>query len=162
MLSAVIETRNEAEALARTLAALVPAAVEGLLGEVIVCQAMPSEPVRFIADHAGCRIAAGGFVAAFETARGDWFLLLEPGAVPLEGWIEAVGRHAASSDRPARFSRSRSARMPLLRKLFARPRPLECGLLLPRAEALGSFRKGWRAVARRPVVRLGAEILPAR
>ena len=37
MLSVLIETRNDEEGLARTLASLIAAAVEGVVREVIVC-----------------------------------------------------------------------------------------------------------------------------
>ena len=66
MLSVLIETRDEEERLARTLASLVGAAVEGVVREVIVCdtdEEMAQESERICSEH-----------VQVMTRDPDWFL----------------------------------------------------------------------------------------
>jgi len=111
MLSVLIETMNDGEGLARTLSSLVGAAVEGVVREVVVCDRGSTDATAAVADHAGCTFIANADIAAgIRRAKGDWLLLLEPGA-RLEGdWMAAVLDHAATATMPACFSRSRSCR----------------------------------------------------
>ncbi len=79
MITAIIETRNQEVSLAHALAALVPAATEGLIRDVIVVDYGSDDGTRMVADAAGCTIvdAAGETDArlrAVEQARGDWLL----------------------------------------------------------------------------------------
>ncbi len=79
MITAIIETLNEEISLAHALAALVPAATEGLIRDVIVIDRGSDDATRDVADAAGCTIieAAGEADAtrsAVEQARGDWLL----------------------------------------------------------------------------------------
>src|SRR5690606_10137882 len=79
MLSVLIETRNHEEELARTLASLVGGAVEGVVREVIICDAGSTDHTHMVAEHAGCRyVAEGGIGAAVRQAKGEWLVLLEP------------------------------------------------------------------------------------
>ena len=55
MLSAIIATHESERALVPTLAALVPGATAGLLGEVIVADAGSRDATAEVADIAGCR-----------------------------------------------------------------------------------------------------------
>src|SRR5690606_23169312 len=97
MLSVVIETLNQDDALARTLASLVPGAVEGVVREVIVCDAGSMDGTRDLADHAGCRyLPQSRAGAGLRHARSEWLLLLEPGATLRDGWIDAVAAHAGT------------------------------------------------------------------
>ncbi len=108
MLSVLIETRNDEEALARTLASLIGGAVEGVVREVIVCDRGSTDQTHYVAEHAGCHfLAEGGIAAGIAQAKGDWLLMLEPGARLVEGWIDDVVQHAAKQTMAARFSRSR-------------------------------------------------------
>jgi glycosyltransferase involved in cell wall biosynthesis len=59
MLSVVIETNNDEDALARTLASLVSAAVEGVVREVIVCDRGSTDRTHLVAEHAGCPFSPG-------------------------------------------------------------------------------------------------------
>lgn len=161
MLSVLIETRaGEEERLARTLASLVEAAVEGAVREVIVIDADGAPGVAHVADHAGCRMAATQ-PAAIEAARGDWLLMLEPGARLLQGWSESVLAHAAEAERPARLSRDRGLKGSLVRRLWGRSRPLARGLLIRRREA-AALAQGGRGIkgGLRPRS-LAARIVPA-
>src|SRR5690606_8591932 len=60
MLSVLIETHNHEDALARTLACLVSGAVEGVVREVIVCDAGSSDRTAIVAEHAGCHFIGEG------------------------------------------------------------------------------------------------------
>lgn len=165
MLSVLIETRNDEEGLARTLASLVGGAVEGLVREVIVCDAGSSDQTHYVAEHAGCHYLAQGSIAAgIKLAKGDWLLMLEPGARLAEGWIAEVGAHIARQTMAARFSRSRSTRTPFLARVLSRNRALAEGLLISvrQASALAKSAGSAEALARGLATkRLEAEILVA-
>lgn len=60
MLSVVIQTHNDEDSLARTLASLVSASVEGVVREVIVCDGGSTDRTHLVADHTGCQFIAGG------------------------------------------------------------------------------------------------------
>jgi hypothetical protein len=136
MLSVVIETRNDEEGLARTLAALVGGAVEGVVREVIVCDGGSTDQTHRVAEHAGCHfIAEGGITAAIRQAKGEWLLLLESGARPSEGWTESVVEHVAGSALPARLSRARGSRVPFWTRIFAPRRALAEGLVITKRQA---------------------------
>lgn len=165
MLSVLIETRNHEDALARTLASLVGGAVEGVVREVIVCDAGSSDHTHAVAEHAGCRYLADARAAAgVRQARGEWLLLLEPGARLLDGWMDAVLAHAAGATGAARFTRARQSRLPFLARVLAGRRPLADGLVITRRQALslslgdGSAGSIASSVSAR---RLDAEILAA-
>lgn len=93
MLSVVIPTGNSEEALARTLASLVPAAADGTVREVIVADAGSTDATVRVADGAGCVIVqsgpdlasclAAGAAAAY---RGEFILFLAAGVAPEAGW----------------------------------------------------------------------------
>src|SRR4051812_36783088 len=164
MISVLIETANDEEALARTLASLVRAVVEGVVREVIVCDRGSTDQTHYVAEHAGCRfVAEGGIASGIGMAKGDWLLFVEPGARPVEGWTEGVLAHMNKSTAPARLTRSRGARLPFLARVFSGNRGLAQGLLITKRQA-GSLAKGAgnaEALARGLAVKtLEAEIVP--
>lgn len=165
MLSVLIETKNDEEALARTLASLVGAAVEGVVRDVLVCDRGSTDHTEGVAEHAGCVFMANGDIAAaIGKAKGGWLLMLEPGA-RLEGdWMPAVLDHVATATMPACFSRSRGERTPFLSR-FLRPRgPLADGLLISKRQATALAKPGGDAasIARGLAMRrLRAGIRPA-
>lgn len=165
MLSVLIETRNDEEGLARTLASLIPAAVEGVVREVIVCDRGSIDGTHRVADQAGCHfLAEGGIRAGITQAKAEWLMLLEPGARLVEGWIDSVEEHVAKSAMAARFSRSRTARMPFFSRIFSGNRALAQGLVLSkgRASALSKTAGDAEGLARGLALRqLAGEILPA-
>lgn len=143
MISVIIECRNQESALAATLAALVQGAVEGLVAEVIVIDHGSTDGTAKLADAAGCRlVAAGDLHEVIGSARGDWLLLIEPGARPLLGWIEHLHQHIAGGRRAARFSPSREYREPFFARIRRRCSPLEHGVLVPKAQVLADGRTG--------------------
>lgn len=136
MLSVLIETLNDEEALARTLACLVGGAVDGVVREVVVCDGGSGDGTRAVAEHAGCHLVTGGIAAGIRQAKGDWLLFLEPGARLDDGWAEEAAEHVGRSTMPARFSRAPGSRAPFLSRLVARPTALAQGLLIPKRRAL--------------------------
>ena len=161
MLTVVMETRNDEEALARTLASLVGGSVEGVVREVMVHDRGSTDQTTLVADHAGCAVIddIGG---ALRRARGDWLLLLEPGARLADGWTEAALLHMSATTQPARFSRSRIGRPHFLARLFSPRRPFADGLLITRRQALALLRSGSElaAIARGlSTTRIAAEIV---
>lgn len=137
MLSVLIETKDHEEALARTLASLVPGAVEGVVREVIVCDRGSTDHTHRVAEHAGCQyLATGGIAAGIRQARFEWLLILEPGARLVEGWADEVAAYTARNTMAARFSRSRAHRPPFLSRVFSGNRALADGLLIPKRQAL--------------------------
>lgn len=163
MLSVLIETRDDEDGLARTLASLVGGAVEGVVREVIVCDAGSRDQTHHVAEHAGCRyLADAPLSAGIAQARSEWLLLLEPGARLRDGWTEAVVAHVGSSTDPARFTRARQSREPLLSRLFGGRRPLAEGLVVTKGQALARGDKSAAAIAKAVRARrIGAEILVA-
>lgn len=141
MLTVLIETRNDEDALARTLASLVSGSVEGMVREVLVHDRGSTDRTAVVADHAGCGIIANGDLAAgLRRARGEWFLIMEPGARLCDGWIEAVMDHVTHRTTPARFRRSRGAVPQLIARLFSRSRSLADGLLVSKPLALSRLK----------------------
>lgn len=165
MLTVVIETHNDEEGLARTLATLVVGSVEGVVREVMVLDRGSTDQTALVADHAGCTLVSGDVAGALKKARGDWLLFLEPGARLVDGWTEAAVAHMAEGSRPARFSRSRVGRPGLLARLFSPRRPLADGLLVTKRQALALLKGGELAALARDLstTRIAAEIVaPAR
>jgi glycosyltransferase involved in cell wall biosynthesis len=165
MLSVLIETRNDEEALSRTLASLIGAAVEGAVRDVIVCDRGSTDQTRYVAEHAGCQfVAEGGIAVGIARAKGDWLLIVEPGARLLEGWIEPVAMHIAKSTMPARFARARGERLPFLARVFSANRALALGLVIAKRQAFPLARNAGNAEALArglAVKQLAAEISPA-
>lgn len=165
MLTVLIETHNDEEPLARTLASLVPAAVEGLVRDVIVCDRQSLDHTHQVAEHAGCLFLANGEIhTALRRARGEWVLFLEPGARLIDGWMDPVVAHAAKMATPARFTRAREDRPGFFTRVFSARRPLADGLVMTRrqAMALGKSAASPEAIARGlSARRLSALISPA-
>ncbi|TGQ68532.1 glycosyl transferase family 2 [Mesorhizobium sp. M00.F.Ca.ET.186.01.1.1] len=164
MLSVLIETRNDEEGLARTLATLIGGAVEGVVRDVIVCDAGSTDQTHRVAEHAGCHFVTGGVGAGIGRAKGDWLLLLEPGARLADGWIDEVVAHTARQTMAARFSRARGSRVPFLARVFSANRALADGLVISKrqAAALAKNAASAEALARGLATRrLDAEIWAA-
>ncbi len=107
MISAVIATLNHEALLGRALSPLVPAAVSGLLNEVVVSDGGSTDATLDIADEAGARILRGPpegrLRRGCEAARCGWLLLLDPVAWLEPAWAEAAKGHIESSPGRAAF-----------------------------------------------------------
>jgi glycosyltransferase involved in cell wall biosynthesis len=165
LISVIIETRDNAEALARTLGSLVPAAVEGFVRDVTVRDTGSTDETRKVCDHAGARWLENAELSeAVKSGRCDWFLFLAPGARLLDGWIEPASVHMRKLTSPASFTRARSQRLGLFARLKGVPDALAEGLLIHRKQALALARDGMNAqgLARGLALnRLSGEIAPA-
>jgi len=129
MISAVLATLNDARRLGETLAVLVPAAVDGLVRQVIIVDMGSADETLEVADDAGATIVKGDLGAGIAVARERWVLVLDPGARLAAGWDDAVRAHMTSSDRPAVIRAG--ARKGLLSLMAPSP---AVALLTPRGE----------------------------
>lgn len=107
MLTAVILAESDPENLAATLSALVPAVVEGLLGDAVVVARLADAAVANVAEIAGASLAVapGGadpWREGGRLARRDWLLCLRAGDVPADGWMRAVDHFLVASARTRR------------------------------------------------------------
>jgi len=109
MISVIIPTLDAEANLAGTLTALVPAAVDGLIREVIVVDGGSGDRTVDIVDNAGAHLvkASGGrgsqLAAGALRARFGWFLFLHADTVLAPGWErEAAGfmEHVDLGKRP--------------------------------------------------------------
>lgn len=145
--SIVIPTLNAAGRIGPCLGALVPAALDGLLREVILADGGSEDGIADIAAAAGAtlltaRRGRGAQLAAgARRASGAWLLFLHADTVLQPGWIAAVRRHIARDPaRAAHFdlafdaggaAAAATARWANLRsRLFALPYG-DQGLLIP-------------------------------
>lgn len=100
MISVVLLASEDLPGLAAQMAMLVPAAVDGLVKEVILAGA--STPgVEALVEDSGARLvsvegdAAACLAAGAAAARGDWVLTLRAAPALREGWREPVEKHLA-------------------------------------------------------------------
>lgn len=100
MISVILPAVAPVHALAQLLAQLVPAAVDGLVKEVVIAGA--SEPgLEALIEDSGARfVAASGergalLAAGASVARGDWILALDPASGLPEAWRGPVEAHLA-------------------------------------------------------------------
>ena len=98
-----------AEAIVRTLAPLVAAAVRGLVRDVVLAGG-PGHQLATIADHAGCGFVeadteAEVLAGALAAARGDMLMFLCAGHIPEPGFFEEVEDLLAVGSPPGREAR---------------------------------------------------------
>jgi len=99
VISVVIPTFNAEDHLVRTLSALVPGVVEGLIKEVIIVDGGSEDSTLEIADSTGCEIVRTDQARGLQlwqgcrAARGDWLMILHSDAQLGEGWLDAVRWH---------------------------------------------------------------------
>jgi glycosyltransferase involved in cell wall biosynthesis len=104
MLSVIIATHESERALVPTLAALVPGAAAGLIGEVVIADAGSRDATADVAEIAGCRFISSSdplavrLNAAATSTRSPWLMFLRAGAVPQPGWIDAADHFMQSTE----------------------------------------------------------------
>jgi rSAM/selenodomain-associated transferase 2 len=154
MISVIIPTFNAASTLPETLSALIPAAVDGLVREVIVSDGGSTDSTERIADSAGVEFlkspAGRGqqLAAGSARARFPWLLFLHADTVLKEGWIRESALFMRAVDEGKRPASAAAYRFKL-DDTGSKPRTLEAlvrarcallrlpygdqGLLIPRA-----------------------------
>ena len=100
MLSVIIPTDNDAQALQALLMALAPAAVDGLVREVIAADAGSSDQTLELADDAGVDVVSGGLVAAAVLARNAWTLVLPVEISLPPDWAGRLSVHLGRGPKP--------------------------------------------------------------
>jgi len=114
MLSVVIPTLNAESTLGRTLGALIPAVLKGVVREVIVADGGSTDTTLEIVDATGARLVPSSRGRGAQLAEGaqnvrcDWLLFLEPDTVLQTDWeveVEKLIEHAQAG----RFGRSEIA-----------------------------------------------------
>jgi len=168
MLSVIIAAYDSERALVPTLAALVPGATGGLLGEVVVADGGSRDATAEVAEIAGCRFMTSAaplgarLKAAAASTRSPWLLFLPAGCVPDPGWITTAERFIEATDALDGANRAAVFRPPgaadllhprltelaaLLRVMFGGGPQPDQGLLIARRfyEALGGHPDGANA-----------------
>lgn len=165
MLTVLLECRDNEPELAYTLAVLVSGAVDGLVSDVIVLDHGSRDGSARVADAAGCKfLQEWDLHETIRAARGEWIMLLEPGARPQSGWIEEILEYASLAKVPARFSPAHRFRRPFLDRLTKRAGALELGFLMPKRQAAALAKPGMdlRALTKTSSVKqLRSELIPA-
>jgi glycosyltransferase involved in cell wall biosynthesis len=162
MITAIFSTSDNEAGLALALSPLVPAAVEGIVREVIVVDAGSRDGTVKVADTAGCTVLHGSgheaLMHAAEAAKGDWLLFLSPASTLESNWqgealsfidqaiLSGNGRGAAAAFRHGRGELGIGPRLAewtatLRSRLFAAPYE-EQGLLISRSlyQSVGGHR----------------------
>jgi len=165
MLTVIMECKDQEPELAQTLSVLVTAAVEGLISDVAVLDHGSRDGSARIADAAGCRFYTHWDIKdVLRAARGEWLLLIEPGARPQSGWIDEVAEYLALNKQPARFTPSRGYKLPLYRRIGRSPPPLEHGFLFSKNQAIALAKSGMslsQLIHGQKPKRLSSEIIPS-
>ncbi|HEX5775426.1 MAG TPA: TIGR04283 family arsenosugar biosynthesis glycosyltransferase [Caulobacteraceae bacterium] len=158
MISVVIPTLDAATTLQRTLAPLVPAAVDGLVREVVVADGGSTDETLELAEDAGARIVStqrgrgAQLVAGCAAARGPWLLVLHADTELADGWAQAAADHIARRSDKAGYFRFALDDGGVRARLWERGVALRCrtmalpygdqGLLISKAlyDAVGGYR----------------------
>lgn len=130
MITALIPTLNAARELHALLSALVPAAADGLVRQVIVLDGGSTDATHELCEDAGADVMNASLAEAAVKARGEWIMALPVGLKLRRGWGEAVVAHLERGGGAALIVDAAEAT-----GWFARLKgPGEAGVLIKRAE----------------------------
>jgi rSAM/selenodomain-associated transferase 2 len=119
MISVVIPTLNAERHLGPTLSALVPAAIDGLIREVVIVDGGSADATCRIADEAGARVVKSApgrgqqLAAGAREAKGRWLLFLHADTVLAPGWEEEAFHHVQGIERVEKPDRAAAFRFRL-------------------------------------------------
>jgi glycosyltransferase involved in cell wall biosynthesis len=145
MITVIIPTSNAERELQVLLAVLVPAAVDGLVREVIAADAGSTDATRVICEDAGVEVTSD-LPSAGAMARGDLVLVLPADLRLRRGWEESLRRHIEGGAGAALLAEGPAG---LVERLFG---PRRAGVLLS-SEAFRRIAPGTMADLRRRVGR---------
>jgi hypothetical protein len=152
MLSVIIDATEAEDRLAGLLAALTPAAVEGLVKEVLVGGPAWSElvvdQVDALCEDTGA-VLAGDLGQAIERARSDLLLVLPARIRFANGWVERLSDHLADGGREAVLEGDKTGRL-----LGGRP----YGVIISKAAAAGLVEPDLKALRGKLGRRLGRRL----
>jgi glycosyltransferase involved in cell wall biosynthesis len=107
----VIATLNHERSIGEVLAALTPAAVDGLVRQVVIADGGSTDATLEVADDAGADMLnltgapAERIAEACAKAKADWLLILDPTLAPPHGWMAAARQHVEGpSEKAAWFA----------------------------------------------------------
>lgn len=135
MISVVIPTLNVEDGLAACLTALVPAAVDGLVREVIVVDGGSSDRTLQIVEQSGAELIRSRpgrgeqLAAGAARARGPWLLFLHADTILEPGWEREAAALMERVDSGRRLPTAAAFRFALDDDGF-RPRMIEAGVAL--------------------------------
>ena len=124
MLTVIIPTHNQAAELATLLEALVPAAVDGLVREVIVADGGSTDLTLEICEDAGAVVVTGGIAEAARAAKAEWVLLAPVTLQLAPTWMDGLKAHLSKGRRGVVLSGRREP------GLLARLRPAPTAVLI--------------------------------
>lgn len=163
------DDRESAEPIARSFAPLVRGAMEGVVSEVIVWspENHNSPDLQLLCDGAGAHLLQGvACKVVLDTAKSNWLLLLEPGAVLWGDWYGGVLHHINHMQQAGHFQLSSEApQKPWWRRIFSHgphQTALRRGFLVPKAMAKASSKSTLEAIANGRALKQinGGTILP--
>ncbi|WP_129158647.1 hypothetical protein [Bosea sp. Tri-44] len=142
MITAVIRSNRDAEALAATLSVLIPAVAQGVIGHAVVIDEADDAAIERLADETGASYVRAKNGEAWSSgvaqARGDWVILLEAGDLPEPQWTPSIERHLLTmAMRPALMPlRGMAAALREWGAVSLRSRHVRAGLLAPKTQIL--------------------------
>lgn len=170
MLSAVVivptqpvrgSSRTLADAMVRTLASLVPAAIEGVLRDVTIAAPSGHSGMERIADHAGCELIEAenqktALLKALNATRESNVFLIPAGRAPETGFADELAEMIGDG---MRLARMRERPYNFATRLFPAIAPVSA-VLAPRealaAVAANDFRAIVSGLGRAPTLRIRA------
>lgn len=134
MISVIVPTLNSAAGLQTLLPPLVPAAMDGLVREVIAADGGSTDATLEICEDAGVKVVVGGVLAASAAARSDWVMILPDDLVLRPGWDERLRAHLTRGGGTALLAGARAQGLAGWLKAPTRGLLVDRGRLAGRAE----------------------------